>query len=57
MINVPDRDTRRYTTALLNAIDDGVISAQSLVADLLEWMSDDDIQRFGDQYDLWEETE
>ena len=57
MINVPDRDTRRYTTALLNAIDEGVISAQSLVADLLEWMSDSEVQRFGEQYDLWEETE
>lgn len=57
MISVPYRETRQFTTALLEAVEAGTISADALVRDLLEWMSESEVERFGEQNDLWEESE
>lgn len=57
MISVPYRETRQFTTALLEAVEAGTISADTLIRDLLEWMSESEVQRFGEQNDLWEEKD
>jgi len=39
-------EARGFTNALLELMDEGVLSAESLVEDLLSWMSEGDVQEF-----------
>ena len=45
------RQSRRYTTELLDMVDQGVIDKDSLIADLLGWMSEDDVAEFARRND------
>jgi hypothetical protein len=38
--------TREYTIRLLELVDEGVIDRDSLIQDLLGWMSEDEVRRF-----------
>ena len=53
------RTSRKYTSALLDAVDEGVMDKDSLIQDLLGWMSEDDVREFVRRNDLmpWLETE
>ena len=53
------RVSRKYTSALLDAVDEGVMDKDSLIQDLLGWMSEDDVREFVRRNDLmpWLETE
>lgn len=50
---------RTYTTALLDAVSEGMFDKDSLIADLLGWMSEDDVKEFVQRNDLmpWLEDE
>lgn len=43
---------RTYTTALLDAVDEGLFNKDSLIADLLGWMSEDEVKEFVQRNDL-----
>ena len=43
---IDPRDSRAYTCALLELVDEGMIDRQQLIEDLLSWMSEDDVRRF-----------
>ena len=53
------RVSRPYTTALLDAVDEGMFDKDSLIQDLLGWMSEDDVREFVQRNDLmpWLEDE
>ena len=53
------RVSRKYTAALLDAVDEGVFDRDSLIRDLVGWMSEDDVREFVRRNDLmpWLETE
>ena len=53
------RTSRKYTSALLDAVDEGVMDKDALIRDLLGWMSEADVQEFVRRNDLmpWLETE
>ena len=53
------RVTRKYTSALLDAVDEGMLDKDSLIQDLLGWMSEADVQEFVRRNDLmpWLEDE
>lgn len=53
------RTSRKYTSALLDAVDEGLFNKDSLIADLLGWMSEDEVKEFVRRNDLmpWLETE
>ena len=53
------RQSRKYTSALLDAVDEGMLDKDSLIADLLGWMSEADVQEFVRRNDLmpWLEDE
>jgi hypothetical protein len=40
------RRTREYTIRLLELVDEGAIDRDSLIQDLLGWMSEDEVRRF-----------
>ena len=50
---------RTYTNALLDAVDEGMFDKDALIADLLGWMSEDDVKEFVQRNDLmpWLEDE
>lgn len=43
---IDPRNSRAYTCALLEIVDDGGIQRQELVEDLLMWLSEDSVRRF-----------
>ena len=53
------RVSRKYTSALLDAVDEGMFNKDDLIRDLVGWMSEDDVQEFVRRNDLmpWLETE
>ena len=53
------RVSRKYTSALLDAVNEGMFDKDSLIADLLGWMSEADVQEFVRRNDLmpWLEDE
>ena len=48
------RMSRQYTTALLEAVEDGMLDKDSLIADLLGWMSEHEVEQFVRRNDLLE---
>lgn len=53
------RVSRKYTAALLDAVDEGMFDRDSLIRDLVGWMSEDDVREFVQRNDLmpWLEDE
>ena len=53
------RQSRKYTSAVLDAVEEGMLDKDSLIADLLGWMSEADVQEFVRRNDLmpWLEDE
>ena len=53
------RKSRKYTSAVLDAVDEGMLDKDALIADLLGWMSEADVQEFVRRNDLmpWLEDE
>ena len=45
------RQSRRYTTALLDMVEQGVVDKDSLIQDLLGWMSEDEVEEFARRND------
>jgi hypothetical protein len=48
------RQTRKYTTALLDAVQEGILDKDSLINDLLGYMSESEVEAFVSAYDLEE---
>ena len=48
------RVSRKYTSALLDAVAEGAIDKDSLINDLLGWMSESDVKEFCQANDLVE---
>ena len=50
---------RKYTNAVLDAVSEGMFDKDALIADLLGWMSEDDVKEFVQRNDLmpWLEDE
>ena len=48
------RRSRQYTTALIDAVDQGLFDKDQLIADLLGWMSEADVEQFVRANDLLE---
>lgn len=46
---------RRVSTQLIDMADNGIVSWEKLARDLLEWMSESDVERFAD-YNWYTET-
>lgn len=46
------RASRKYTAALLDAVDEGIMDKDSLIRDLVGWMSEADVQEFVRSNDL-----
>ncbi len=42
--------TRTYTKKLLDLIDEGVVDKDTLILNLLNWMSEDYVKEFYEQY-------
>lgn len=42
--------TREYTKKLLDLIDEGVVDKDALILNLLNWMSEDFVKEFYEQY-------
>lgn len=53
------RQSRKYTSAVLDAVDEGMLNKDALIQDLLGWMSEDDVKEFVRRNDLmpWLEDE
>ena len=45
-VQVDTRRTRAYTRALLDMVDQGVVDRDSLIQDLLGWMSEAEVEDF-----------
>lgn len=45
------RRSRKYTTALLDMVEQGVVDKDSLIQDLLGWMSEDEVKEFARRND------
>jgi len=43
---------RKYTNAVLDAVEEGMFDKDALIADLLGWMSEDDVKEFVQRNDL-----
>ena len=58
-IQVDARQTRQYTCAVLDAVDQGLFDKDSLIRDLLGYLSEDEVQDFVRKNDLmpWLEDE
>jgi DNA-binding ferritin-like protein (Dps family) len=39
-------DSRAFTCALLELVDEGMVDRQQLIEDLLSWMSEHDVEKF-----------
>lgn len=46
------RLSRAYTTALLEAVEDGMLDKDTLIADLVGWMSEHEVEQFVRRNDL-----
>lgn len=46
------RRSRKYTSALLDAVSEGMLDKDSLIQDLLGWMSEAEVQEFVRRNDL-----
>ena len=46
------RQSRKYTSAVLDAVDEGMLDKDALIQDLLGWMSEDDVKEFVRRNDL-----
>ncbi len=59
MFKFDHRQSRPYTTALLEAVDEGMMDKDALIADLLGYLSESEVQDFVRKNDLmpWLETE
>jgi hypothetical protein len=44
--------TRKYTNAILELVDEGVINRDMLIRDLLMWMSEDEVREFYDMVEI-----
>ena len=53
------RVSRRYTSAVLDAVDEGILDKDSLIQDLLGYLSEAEVQDFVRKNDLmpWLETD
>jgi hypothetical protein len=52
------RESRRVTSELLDLVEQGVIDRDSLIRDLLGWMSEEDVAEFARRNDyITDETE
>lgn len=51
------RMSRKATTQLLEMVDEGLIDKDSLIADLLGWMSEDEVAEFARRNDYIQDTE
>ena len=49
--------SRKATTQLLEMVDEGIIDKDSLIADLLGWMSEDEVAEFARRNDYIQDTE
>ena len=45
------RMSRRYTTELLEMVEQGMVDKDSLIQDLLGWMSEDEVEQFARRND------
>ena len=43
---IDPRDSRAYTCALLELVDEGMVGRGQLIEDLLSWMSEHDVEQF-----------
>ena len=43
---IDPRDSRAYTCAVLELVDEGLLDKDTLIADLLSWMSEHDVEQF-----------
>ena len=50
-------ETRKYTKLLLNRVSEGSFHKETLIRDLLNFMSEDDVKEFCEHYDLAETEE
>ncbi len=46
------RQSRKYTSAVLDAVEEGMLDKDALIADLLGWMSEADVAEFVRRNDL-----
>lgn len=53
---IDPRYPRAYTAALLELVDEGAVDRDSLIQDLLGWMSETDVEEFCDRYFRDEDT-
>ena len=49
--------TRTYTKKLLDLIDEGIVDKNALILNLLNWMSEDFVKEFYEQYYEFDEDE
>jgi hypothetical protein len=50
---------RQYTNLLIEAVEDGVLSADAVLKNLLGWLSEDDVRKFAEDeyYELFEDDD
>lgn len=48
------RRSREFTCAVLDAVEQGILDKDTLIADLLGWMSESDVEEFVRRNDLLE---
>ena len=51
------RRTREYTIRLLELVDEGIVDRDSLIQDLLGWMSEDEVRQFALQSEYLNDDE
>lgn len=52
MFSFNHKQSRKYTCAVLDALDEGMFDKDALIQDLLGWMSEDDVKEFVRRNDL-----
>lgn len=52
MFGFDHRQSRKYTSAVLDAVEEGMLDKDALIQDLLGWMSEADVQEFVRRNDL-----
>ena len=59
MVKIDPRQSRAYTLAVLELVDEGVLDQRQLIRDLLCWMSEQDVFEFCDRNlrDLFDDEE
>ncbi len=51
------RQIRKYTSLVLDFVDQGVLDQKTLIRDLLCWMDESEVKEFCEKYELIEEEE